>query len=106
MHVKEARLHGGRELRLYHVPIWRESTLFSDRERACLEWTEVVTLPDGRIVPDDLSDSVRKHLSEKELTDLTFAIGVINFFNRINVSFPSVPGAMDEYPGLSKAGLK
>ncbi len=34
MHVKEAKIHGERELRLYHVAIWRESSLFSARERA------------------------------------------------------------------------
>src|SRR5690349_4126212 len=43
MHSKEAKLHGERELRLYHIPIWRESTLFSETERAALEWTEAVT---------------------------------------------------------------
>src|SRR6188768_2126367 len=43
MHCKEAKIHGEQELRLYHVAIWRESTLFSERERAALEWTEAVT---------------------------------------------------------------
>src|SRR3954464_6329845 len=43
MHVKEAKLHGERELRLYHVPAWRESPLFAPRERAALAWTEVMT---------------------------------------------------------------
>ena len=36
MHVKQAKMHGERELRLYHLPVWRESTLFSPRERAAL----------------------------------------------------------------------
>src|SRR5216110_2429536 len=43
MHVKEAKIHGERELRLYHLSIWRESPLFSPRERAALEWTEILT---------------------------------------------------------------
>src|SRR3954451_2247459 len=64
MHVKEAKIHGERELRLYHLPIWRESTLFSEKERAALEWTEAVTrLPEGGI-PDELYASAREHLSE------------------------------------------
>ncbi len=42
MHVKEAKIHGERELRLHHVAVWRESTLFSPRERAALEWTEAL----------------------------------------------------------------
>src|SRR5678816_3599506 len=81
MHVKEARIHGERELRLYHVPIWRESPLFSDRERAALEWTEAITtLTSG--IPDGIFESVRSHFSEKEMSELTFAIGVINLWNR------------------------
>ena len=48
MHVKEAKIHGESELRLYHVAIWRESNLFAPRERAALAWTEAVTrLPEG-----------------------------------------------------------
>src|SRR5215469_3500407 len=43
MHSKEAKIHGERELRLYHIAIWRESALFSARERAALAWTEAVT---------------------------------------------------------------
>src|SRR3954453_8137364 len=47
MHVKEAKIHGEGELRLYHVAIWPESNLFVPRERAALPWTEAVTkLPD------------------------------------------------------------
>src|SRR3954449_11683068 len=61
MHVKEAKIHGERELRVYHVPIWRESTLFSPRERVALEWTEAVTrLPDQGI-SDELYGRAREH---------------------------------------------
>lgn len=105
MHVKEAKIHGERELRVHHVSIWRESTLFSPRERAALEWTEVVTrLPNGGI-PDSVYQSVREHLSEKEISDLTYAIGVINVWNRLAISFQPVPGSSDRAFGLDKAGL-
>ncbi len=43
MHAKEAKIHGERELRIYHIPIWRESPLFSDAEKVALEWTEALT---------------------------------------------------------------
>ena len=43
MHCKEAKIHGERELRVHHLPVWRESPLYSDKERAALEWTETVT---------------------------------------------------------------
>jgi AhpD family alkylhydroperoxidase len=105
MHAKEAKLHGERELRLYHLPIWRESNLFTPRERAALEWTEVLTKLPEHGVPDDIFQSVRREFSEKEITDLTFAITVINSFNRISVGFRAVPGSADAMFGLDKAGL-
>ena len=105
MHVKEAKIHGESELRLYHVSIWRESTLFIPRERAALAWTEAVTrLPEGGI-PDALYEHVRGQLSEKEITELTFSIMAINAWNRVNIAFNTVPGTADKAYGLDKAGL-
>lgn len=105
MHIKEAKIHGERELRLYHIPIWRESTLFSSRERAALAWTEILTKLPAHGVPDDIYDSVREQLSEKELSDLTFSIMAINAWNRISIAFKNVPGSADTAFGLTKAGL-
>ena len=105
MHCKEAKIHGEQELRIYHIPIWRESTLFSEAERAALEWTEAVTRLSEDGVPDDLYERVRAHFSEAQISELTFAVGVINLWNRLNVSFKSVPGSFDEMLGLTKAGL-
>ena len=105
MHVKEAKIHGESELRLYHVSIWRESNLFVPRERAALAWTEAVTeLPEGGI-PDELYERVRGQLSEKEVSDLTFSIMTINAWNRVSIAFKSVPGSADKLYGLDKAGL-
>ena len=105
MHVKEAKIHGESELRLYHIAIWRESNLFIPRERAALAWTEAVTmLPEGGI-PDELYERVRGQLSEKEISDLTFSIMVINAWNRASISFKNVPGSADKLYGLDKAGL-
>jgi AhpD family alkylhydroperoxidase len=105
MHVKEAKIHGESELRLYHVAIWRESNLFVPRERAALVWTEAVTrLPDGGI-PDELYERVRGQLSEKEISDLTFSVIVINAWNRASIAFRTMPGSADKLYGLDKAGL-
>lgn len=105
MHVKEAKIAGETELRLYHVAIWRESTLFAPRERAALAWTEALTkLPEGG-VPDELYERVRGQLSEKEVSDLTFSIMAINAWNRISIGFKNVPGSADKAFGLDKAGL-
>lgn len=105
MHVKEAKIHGERELRLYHIAIWRESNLFAPRERASLAWTEALTeLPEGGI-PDELYERVRGQLSEKEISDLTFSIMAINAWNRASIAFKAVPGSADKLYGLEKAGL-
>jgi AhpD family alkylhydroperoxidase len=105
MHVKEAKIHGERELRLHHLAGWRESNLFVPRERAALAWTEcLTTLPDGG-VPDELYERVRTQLSDKELSDLTFAVMAINGWNRANVAFRPQPGKFDKAWGLDKAEL-
>jgi AhpD family alkylhydroperoxidase len=105
MHTKEARIHGERELRLHHVAIWRESTLFSPRERAALAWTEVLTKLPEHGVPDEIYERVRGQFSEKELSDLTYAVMAINGWNRANVAFRTVPGSSDKAFGLDKANL-
>jgi alkylhydroperoxidase family enzyme len=86
--------------------VWRESPLFTDKEKAILEWTEALTrlAPDG--VSDELFQRVREHLSEKELADLSFLVVGINGWNRLGVAFRSVPGSADAMYGLDKAGLK
>src|SRR4051812_41680630 len=105
MHVKEATIHGERPLRLHHVATWRESTLFSPRERAALAWTEILTQIPAQGVPDDVYERVRTQLSEKELSDLTFLVMSINAWNRVNVGFRVVPGTYDKAFGVDKSGL-
>ncbi|KUM27370.1 alkylhydroperoxidase [Mesorhizobium loti] len=106
MHVKQAKIHGERELRLYHLAAWRDSTLFAPRERAALAWTEVLTKLPEQGVPDDIYERVRTQLSEKEISDLSFVVMVVNSWNRLNVGFKTVPGSADAKFGLEKAALK
>jgi AhpD family alkylhydroperoxidase len=105
MHVKEAKLRGERELRLYHVAIWRESPLFNVKERAALAWTEALTQIAPTGVSDDLYAEAREQFSEKELSTLTFRVMAINAWNRANVAFRTPPGVLDKAFGLDKAGL-
>ncbi len=105
MHVKEATLHGERALRLHHVAVWRESPLFSPRERAVLAWTEVLTQLPAHGVPDADFQAAREHLSDAELAELSFVIVGINGWNRLSVGFATVPGSLDRAYGLDKAGL-
>lgn len=105
MHVKEAKIHGERELRLYHVAVWRESTLFTSQERAALELTEHLTkLPVGGI-SDALYGLLKEHFSDQQIVDLTYAIGLINVWNRMNAVFRTTPGSLDKMYNLEKAGL-
>jgi len=80
--------------KLVLVPAWHEAgTLFTAREQAALRWTETVTLVAQTHIPDAEYEAARSAFSEKELTDLTIAIGLINAYNRIGVGFRPVPAA-------------
>ena len=89
MHTRDARAHGETEERLYLLDAWRESPLYSDRERAALAWTEALTLISETHAPDDVYDEVRKHFSEQETVNLTMLIGMINLWNRLAISMRS-----------------
>lgn len=92
MHTIDARAGGETEQRIYVLDAWREAPFYSDRERAALAWTEAVTLVAQTHVPDEVYDEARRHFSEEELVKLTWAVVVINGWNRIAVSFRSEPG--------------
>jgi AhpD family alkylhydroperoxidase len=92
MHTKDARAQGETEQRLYLVSAWREAPFYSDRERAALEWTEAVTQLGETLVADEIFERVRQHFDETELVALTFAVVVINGWNRLAVSFRAEVG--------------
>ena len=92
MHWKDARAGGESEQRLYGLNAWRESPYYTDRERAALEWAEALTLISETHVPDEVYERVRAQYSEKEIVDLTIAVGMINMWNRIAISLRAVPG--------------
>jgi AhpD family alkylhydroperoxidase len=86
MHSKELRRLGEIEQRIYLLNAWRESPLYTPRERAALAWTEALTLIEQTHAPDALYDDVRRHFDDKELIDLTILIGMINLWNRLAIS--------------------
>ena len=93
MHTREARADGEREARLYLLNAWRESTMYSARERAALGWAEALTNVAVSHVGDADYELARAAFSEKELSDLTIAIAMINGWNRIAIGSASVhPG--------------
>jgi AhpD family alkylhydroperoxidase len=92
MHWKDARAAGEGEQRLYGLDAWREAPYYTDRERAALEWTDALTIVTDGHVPDAVYDAVRGHFSDKELADLTWAVAVINAWNRVAIAFRSEAG--------------
>jgi alkylhydroperoxidase family enzyme len=56
-------------------------------------------------VPDDIYDRVRTQLSEKEISDLTFVVVMVNSWNRLNIGFKTMPGSADSRFGLAEAAL-
>ncbi|MCK9271541.1 MAG: carboxymuconolactone decarboxylase family protein [Bacteroidales bacterium] len=95
MHTKDARKAGETEQRLYALSAWREAPFYTDRERAALAWTEALTLISENDVPDALYQATRKHFDEKEIVALTMAIVAINGWNRLAISFRTVPGSYE-----------
>jgi AhpD family alkylhydroperoxidase len=91
MHTQDARKHGETEQRLYLLNAWRESPVYTDRERAALAWTEAVTLIAETHAPDHLYSEVRAHFSEAETVNLTALIATINSWNRLAIAFRAVP---------------
>jgi AhpD family alkylhydroperoxidase len=91
MHTKDARKLGETDERMHLLNAWEEAPVFSPRERAVLGWTEAVTLITEGHVPDAVYEEARKHLSEKELVDLTYAVMAINAWNRLAISFRMQP---------------
>lgn len=92
MHWKEARAAGESEERLYMLNAWRESSLYSERERAALAWTEAVTLVSQTGAPDDVYEEACAVFDDKQISDLTLAIAAINAWNRMAIGFRLVPG--------------
>jgi len=93
MHSKDLRHEGESEQRIYVISAWRESDLFTERERAALAWAEAVTtLPDHQ-VPEEVFQAAKNEFGEEELLDLTLAITTINTWNRFNIAFRTPAGS-------------
>ena len=75
---------GADEEKIRQVPSWRESALFSNLERAALEYAERMTIT-GEKVTDELWARLRGHLSEAQMVELTAAVALENFRSKFNV---------------------
>jgi len=94
MHSRELLKQGMTTEKLVLVPLWDEAgDLFSGRERAALAWAETVTRVAETHVPDEAFETARAEFNDKELADLTIAIGLMNAYNRLSISFRKPPAA-------------
>ena len=75
---------GADEEKIRQVPTWRENGLFSDVERAALEYAERMTIT-GEKVSDELWQRLRAHFSEAQMVELTAAVALENFRSKFNV---------------------
>jgi AhpD family alkylhydroperoxidase len=94
MHTRDLLKKGVKVEKLALVQAWREAgSLFDARERAALAWAESVTLVAQTGVPDAAYEDVRARFDEREIVDLTIAIGLMNTYNRMAISFRNTPQA-------------
>jgi len=91
MHANDARKAGETEQRLQCLSVWRETGFFTPRERAALAWTESLTLLSQQGAPQAQFEALREQFTDKEVVDLTLAIGTINAWNRFGVGFALQP---------------
>ena len=94
MHSRDLLKQGMTVDKLVLIPAWREAgAVFSARERAALAWAETVTRVAETGVPDSDYEAATAEFNDRELTDLTYAIGLMSAFNRLGVTFRAVPAA-------------
>lgn len=96
MHINDLRSMGESEQRLHLITVWRETPLFTEKERAVLALTEAVTLIASAGVPQEIYDEVRNHFNESELVGIIMAINAINCWNRIAITTGMFPGCYDQ----------
>ncbi len=95
MHSRDLTKDGLPQEKLVLVPVWHEAgALFSKQEKAALRWAETVTRVAETAVPEAEFQAVRAVFSEKEVADLTIAIGLMNAYNRLAIGFRNTPAAV------------
>jgi len=100
MHTKEATADGETAVRLNLVAVWRESTVFTEAERAALALTEEGTrLADAHHgVSDETWAQVRKHYDDDQIVALVSLVALINAANRLAVILRQKGGSYE--PGM------
>ena len=94
MHTRDLLKSGLAIDKLALLPVWRDAgAVFSPREQAALAWAETVTRVADTGVADSAYAAAAEEFDDKALADLTYAIGLMNAFNRFGIAFRSLPAA-------------
>jgi AhpD family alkylhydroperoxidase len=93
-HTRDLIEKGQKIEKLALVQAWAEAgNVFDEHERAALAWAETVTRVAETAVPDEAYQAARAVFSEREIVDLTIAVGLMNAYNRMAISFRNTPQA-------------
>jgi AhpD family alkylhydroperoxidase len=94
IHSRLLKAMGEPDERIFMIGAWRESTYYSDAERAALALTEAVTRLADR--PDAVSDQVweeaARYYADEQLAALVLSIATINTWNRLNAATRQITG--------------
>src|SRR3984957_19802023 len=91
LHGRDMRAAGETPERLDGLAAWDESPYFTEREKAAFAWAEAVTNIVTSRAPDDVYAEMRRHFSDVDATNLTYAIAMMNMLNRIAVAMRRGP---------------
>ena len=95
MHSRDLLKSGLAVDKLVLLPVWREAgPVFTNRERAAFRWAESVTRVAETGIPEEDYEAAAAEFNDQELADLTYAIGLMNAFNRLGVTFRATPAAI------------
>jgi AhpD family alkylhydroperoxidase len=92
MHSKDLMHKGESDQRLFLISTWRETSFFTEKEKAALAWAEELTKLNFSLVPDEIYEEASKHFTAEEMIELTMAVITINSYNRINIAFGAPVG--------------
>lgn len=90
-HSRSLRETGESDERLDSLAAWTESPAFAPAEKAALAWAEALTRIEATRAPADLFEALKSHWSERQITDITYAAGLMNAWNRIAIAFRHGP---------------
>jgi AhpD family alkylhydroperoxidase len=98
LHLHDLQKAGASAEKLMLVSAWREAgKYFSEREQAALAWTDSLTLVSQTHAPEADYELAASRFNEKELADLSIAIGLINAYNRIAIGFRRPPDSLSRF---------